>query len=53
VLIGDSTNDINGGHNAGIRVCAVGYGMGNREKMAACNPDWFIERPEDMIGLFV
>lgn len=52
VLIGDSTNDINGGHNAGIRVCAVGYGMGNREKMAACNPDWFIEHPEDLIGLF-
>ena len=52
VLIGDSTNDINGGHNAGIKVCAVGYGMGNREKMAACNPDWFIERPEDLIRLF-
>lgn len=52
VLIGDSTNDINGGHNAGIKVCAVGYGMGNREKMAACNPDWFIERPEDMIRIF-
>ncbi|TSA04373.1 MAG: HAD family hydrolase [Nitrospiraceae bacterium] len=52
VLIGDSTNDINGGHNAGIKVCAVGYGMGNREKMAACNPDWFIEKPEDLIGLF-
>ncbi len=53
VLIGDSTNDINGGHNAGIRVCAVGYGMGNREKMAACQPDWFIERPEELMELFV
>lgn len=52
VLIGDSTNDINGGHNAGIRVCAVGYGMGNREKMAACRPDWFIERPEDLMEIF-
>ena len=52
VLIGDSTNDINGGHNAGMKVCAVGYGMGNREKMAACNPDWFIEQPEDLIRLF-
>jgi phosphoglycolate phosphatase len=52
VLIGDSTNDINGGHNAGIKVCAVGYGMGNREKMAACNPDWFIEKPEEMMELF-
>ena len=53
VLIGDSTNDINGGHNAGIRVCAVGYGMGNREKMAACQPDWFIEHPEELMELFV
>ncbi|HEV8540116.1 MAG TPA: HAD-IA family hydrolase [Nitrospiraceae bacterium] len=52
VLIGDSTNDITGGHNAGIRVCAVGYGMGNREKMAACKPDWFIEKPEELIELF-
>ena len=53
VLVGDSTNDINGGHNAGLRVCAVGYGMGNREKMAACQPDWFIERPEELMESFV
>jgi phosphoglycolate phosphatase len=53
VLIGDSTNDINGGHNAGIRVCAVGYGMGNREKMVACRPDWFIERPEELMEIFL
>ena len=53
VLVGDSTNDINGGHNAGIRVCAVGYGMGNRRKMEACKPDWFIERPEELMELFV
>ena len=53
VLIGDSTNDINGGHNAGIRVCAVGYGMGNRDKMAACKPDWFIEQPGELMELFV
>lgn len=53
VLVGDSTNDINGGHNAGIRVCAVGYGMGNREKIAACKPDWFVERPEQLMELFI
>jgi phosphoglycolate phosphatase len=53
VLVGDSTNDINGGHNAGIRVCAVGYGMGNRRKMEACKPDWFIERPEELMELFI
>lgn len=53
VLVGDSTNDINGGHNAGIRVCAVGYGMGNRDKMAVCQPDWFIERPEELMEIFI
>ena len=53
VLIGDSTNDITGGHNAGIKVCAVGYGMGNREKMAACKPEWFIETPEEMMEVFL
>lgn len=52
VLIGDSTNDINGGHKAGLKVCAIGYGMGNREKMAACKPDWFIKKPEELIELF-
>jgi phosphoglycolate phosphatase len=53
VLVGDSTNDINGGHNAGIRVCAVGYGMGNRAKMEACQPDWFIEQPEQLMEIFI
>lgn len=53
VLVGDSTNDINGGHNAGIRVCAVGYGMGNRAKMEACRPDWFIEKPEQLMEIFI
>ncbi|MFO0775289.1 MAG: HAD-IA family hydrolase [Nitrospiraceae bacterium] len=52
VLIGDSTNDINGGHNAGVRVCAVGWGMGNRERMVACKPDWFIERPDGLMEIF-
>ncbi len=52
VLVGDSTNDIQGAQNAGIRVCAVGYGMGNRDKMAACGPDWFIERPEELMEVF-
>jgi phosphoglycolate phosphatase len=27
--------------------------MGNREKMAACRPDWFIERPEELTELFL
>jgi phosphoglycolate phosphatase len=31
----------------------VGYGMGNRAKMKACGPDWFIERPEELMELFI
>jgi phosphoglycolate phosphatase len=53
VLVGDSTNDINGGHNAGIKVCAVGYGMGNLEKMAVCEPDWFVKKPEELMQVFL
>lgn len=53
VLVGDSTNDINAARNAGMRVCAVGYGMGNRDKMASCRPDWFIEHPRDLTELFL
>ena len=30
-----------------------GYGMGNRARMVACQPDWFIERPEQLMELFI
>src|SRR5437870_5591512 len=52
VLIGDSTNDINGGHNAGLKVCAVGYGLGNREKLPPCGPDRLTATPEALIQLY-
>src|SRR3989475_2645794 len=52
VLIGDSTNDINGGHNAGIPVCAVGYGIGKPEKNGARKPDWVLQKPEELMGVF-
>ena len=52
VLVGDSTNDINGGHNAGIRVCAAAmvWGIGRRWPLAS---GLVYERPEELLELFI
>ena len=52
VMIGDSTNDVRAAQAAGIRVCAVGYGYGNREKVTALQPDFYCETPHDLIELW-
>ncbi len=49
VMIGDSTNDVRAAQAAGIRVCAVGYGYGNREKVTALRPDFYCETPRDLM----
>ncbi len=52
VMIGDSTNDVRAAQAAGIQACAVGYGYGNRERVAALNPDFYCETPHDLLGLW-
>jgi phosphoglycolate phosphatase len=52
VMIGDSTNDIRAAQAAGVRTCAVGYGYGNRDKVAALHPDFYCECPKDLLGIF-
>ncbi len=52
VMIGDSTNDVRAAQAAGIRACAVGYGYGNRERVAALNPDFYCETPHDLLDLW-
>ena len=52
VMIGDSTNDVRAAKAAGIRACAVGYGYGNRERVAALRPDFYCESPHDLIDLW-
>lgn len=52
VMIGDSTNDVRAAQAAGVKACAVGYGYGNREKVLALNPDFYCERPQDLLNLF-
>ncbi len=51
VLVGDSTNDVRAAQTAGMRACAVGYGYGNREKVLALAPDFYCEKPEDLLAV--
>ncbi len=51
VLVGDSTNDVRAAQAAGVSSCAVGYGYGNRDKVLALNPDYYCEKPGDLLSL--
>ena len=49
LFVGDSAADMEAGHRAGVRTCAVMYGYGDREEMQRWKPDYVIERPEDLL----
>ena len=51
VFVGDSTNDVRAAQAAGMPACAVGYGYGNRDKVSALNPDYYCEKPDDLLSL--
>ena len=53
MLVGDSTNDVRAAQAAGAYSCAVGYGYGNPEKVLALNPDYYCEKPDDLLSLLV
>ena len=42
LFVGDSAADMEAGRRAGVRICAVDYGYGTREALAAWNPDYAI-----------
>ena len=48
VMIGDGVNDIHASRAAGIRVCAVGYGLGDPEELRQAGPDFFCETVKDL-----
>ena len=52
VMIGDSVLDVQAAQAAGIKSCAVGYGMGVRQRLEASRPDFFCEHPKDLKRLF-
>jgi len=50
VFVGDSTNDVQAARAAGVRSCAIGYGYGEREKVLALSPDYYCEKPGDLLS---
>jgi phosphoglycolate phosphatase len=53
VMIGDSETDVNAGHNAGTRTCAVSYGYRSDEQLRETSPDVIIDRFEELEEFFV
>ena len=53
LLVGDSTNDVQAAQAAGVHSCAVGYGYGHREKVLALRPDYYCEKPSDLLSLLM
>ncbi len=50
LFVGDSEADMEAGRRAGVRTCAVRWGYGDPERMAKWSPDWWIERPEELLA---
>ena len=49
--IGDTTGDITEAKDAGVISVAATWGWHNREKLAAASPDFFVDTPNDLLGL--
>src|SRR6267378_3810227 len=51
LLVGDSTVDVATGRAAGVRVCAVLWGLGSRAALAAASPDHLCETTADVAAV--
>jgi pyrophosphatase PpaX len=51
VYIGDSIHDLRSGRAAGVRTAAVLWGPFGREHLARAEPDYWLQRPEEIVGL--
>jgi phosphoglycolate phosphatase len=49
LMIGDAPSDMEAGRRAGVKTCAVRYGYGDLEAMAAFTPDFWIDHPSQLI----
>ncbi|HLG21710.1 MAG TPA: HAD-IA family hydrolase [Candidatus Manganitrophaceae bacterium] len=52
VMIGDTLNDLTAARAAGVKSCAVGYGLGNVEELISASPDFFAETVSDLKRIF-
>jgi phosphoglycolate phosphatase len=51
VYVGDETRDIDAAKKVGVRVAAVTWGYNSYEKLASHNPDYIIQKPQDLLTL--
>lgn len=49
--IGDTTGDIKEGKQAGIKTVGVTWGWHSKEKMAAAQPDYLFDKPQELLNL--
>lgn len=49
--IGDTTGDIKEGKQAGVKTVGVTWGWHGREKMAASQPDYLFDKPQELLKL--
>lgn len=50
LFIGDSVPDMIAGKAAGVQVCAASYGYADPAALRACQPDYWIDNPAQLIG---
>lgn len=50
LFVGDSATDMEAGLKAGVQRCAVRWGYGDVEEMARWNPEYWIDRPAELLG---
>jgi phosphoglycolate phosphatase len=53
VMVGDGITDIEAGRRAGLRTCAVTYGLGDPKVLAGAGPDHLLARFDELRDLFV
>jgi pyrophosphatase PpaX len=51
VYVGDSIHDLHSGRDAGVRTAAVLWGPFSRSQLEPAQPDYWIERPNELLSL--
>jgi pyrophosphatase PpaX len=51
VYVGDSIHDMQSGRAAGVRTAAVLWGPFGRSHLEGARPDYWLERPDDLLGV--
>lgn len=51
LIVGDTEQDMRAGRGAGVGLCCVRYGYGNLDRILQINPEYCIERPEEILEI--